>query len=569
MSVQDSDNPELSKINNEKVEEKKEPVNAVVKTISTDDVRIQINPGRLRVRSRSISPVNRNNSRYFNPSPIPSRRVIPPLEIPSMRSNISSGHGIGIDVKKPAVKKQQDNDSSSSEENLNSTLSPGKLTILNKASSDRYSKPQPQSFGMANTKGWHGRDDEKLREEYINRHNAGNQYTKEQIDNQRRTIQKKIEDVEKMLKIELKEINKKSDDPKKERRRERIEKLFSDAKDFSEMDYDMDTWREIEDYWEELRAEQYDRLKDNVGLTDDTIIDNDFLIVDSGEHSNKNIEINDDEMLSISLDIVAIYLKGQKILYTEAKTFCEQQLNFLMMPAIFISALTTVLSMALDKTGFGSILIASLTAVNSFLLAIISYLKLDAKSEAHKTSAYQFDKLQSKCEFGSGRVIFFSKAKYLKDHKDKDDQYTAVFGLIDEIELKVTEIKDMNKFILPERVRRALANLYGVNVFSAVKSFLTSEKYLKAELSRCIEIQKKYNDEIQKVGISAEEREKYRDLIYTWNVNMKTKRDIERKLIEERENYMKLDRSMLNDISSKHVNQMDCCCCNCCGWLKT
>ena len=47
------------------------------------------------------------------------------------------------------------------------------------------------------------------------------------------------------------------------------------------------------------------------------------------------------------------------------------------------------------------------------------------------------------------------------------------------------------------------------------------------------------------------------------------KRDIERNLIEERENYMKLDRSMLNDISSKHVNQMDCCCCNCCGWLKT
>jgi len=524
----------------------------------------------MKLLTRSTSPpFDRHNTRQFNPSPIPARRLIPQLEIPQIISSISTGRSIGIDVKKPAVKKQQDNDSSSSEENLNSTLSPGKLTILNKASSDRYSKPQSQSFGPANTKCLPIKDEEKLREEYINRHNARNQYTKEQIENQRKVIQKKIEDIEKMLKIELKEINKKSDDPKKERRRERIEKLFSDAKDFSEMDYDMDTWREIEDYWEELRAEQYDRLKDNVALTDDTIIDNDFLIVDSGELSNKNIEISDDEMLSISLDIVAIYLKGQKILYTEAKTFCEQQLNFLMMPAIFVSALTTVLSLALDKTSFGSILISSLTAVNSFLLAIISYLKLDAKSEAHKTSAYQFDKLQSKCEFGSGRVIFFSKAKYLKDHKDKDDQYTAVFGLIDEIELKVTEIKDMNKFILPERVRRALANLYGVNVFSAVKSFLTSEKYLKAELSRCIEIQKKYNDEIQKVGISAEEREKHRDLIYTWNVNMKTKRDIERKLIEERENYMKLDRSMLNDISSKHVNQMDCCCCNCCGWLKT
>ena len=30
---------------------------------------------------------------------------------------------------------------------------------------------------------------------------------------------------------------------------------------------------------------------------------------------------------STALDILAIYMKGQKILYTEAKTYCEQKLN--------------------------------------------------------------------------------------------------------------------------------------------------------------------------------------------------------------------------------------------------
>ena len=479
---------------------------------------------RLRGRARSLSPSNR------------SRRIMPQLG------------GLG------RVNFNKESSVDSSEKQMLALEAP-RLTIIQKES-----RSVSRQKSITGDNGYHVPESKKKEH-----------YTNYEYERQRKIISSKIEDIQKMLTIELKKIDKKSDDPKKERRRERIEKLFKDAKDFSEMDYDMDTWREIEDYWEELRAEQYERLKDNVALTDDVIIDNDFLIVDSSDGSNKNnVELSDDEMLSISLDIVAIYLKGQKILYTEAKTFCEQQLNFLMMPAIFISALTTVLSLALDKTGFGSILISSLTAVNSFLLAIISYLKLDAKSEAHKTSAYQFDKLQSKCEFGSGRVIFFSRAKYFKEaDNSKNEQYKAVFDLIDEIELKVTEIKDMNKFILPERVRRALANLYGVNVFSAVKSFLTSEKYLKAELNRCIEIQKKYNDEIQKVGVSIEEREKNRDLIYTWNVNMRMKRDIERRLIEERENYMKLDRSMLNDISSKHVNQMDCCCCNCCGWLKT
>jgi hypothetical protein len=483
---------------------------------------------RLRGRARSLSPSNR------------SRRIMAPL---GGLTRVNFNRENGVD---------------SSEKQMLALEAP-RLTIIQKES-----RSVSRQKSITGENGYHVPEGKKKE------HYSKNDYSKQDYEKQRRMIGEKIEDIQKMLTIELKKIDKKSEDPKKERRRERIEKIFKDAKDFSEMDYDMDTWREIEDYWEELRAEQYERLKDNVALTDDVIIDNDFLIVDSSDNSNKNnVDMSEDEMLSISLDIVAIYLKGQKILYTEAKTFCEQQLNFLMMPAIFVSALTTVLSLALDKTGFGSILISSLTAVNSFLLAIISYLKLDAKSEAHKTSAYQFDKLQSKCEFGSGRVIFFSKTKYLKEADSQSEQYKAVFDLIDEIELKVTEIKDMNKFILPERVRRALANLYGVNVFSAVKSFLTSEKYLKAELNRCIEIQKKYNDEIQKVGVSKEEREKNRDLIYTWNVNMRMKRDIERRLIEERENYMKLDRSMLNDISSKHVNQMDCCCCNCCGWLKT
>jgi hypothetical protein len=517
-----------------------------------------------RARARSVSPANRFRPR--NMTPPMAHRILPPVANNTAVANHTAvGHTL-VDVdNRNNNYKTTDNGSNSSEDHTASN----RLTIIQKECLDNTYTRAVSRQRSSHNKASHTNNDIMAREEYL-RQKKKEKYTREELDWQRKLIEDKIDDIQHMLNIELNIINKKSDDPQKARRRQKIEKLFKEAKDFSKMDYDMDTWREIEDYWEELRAEQLERLKDNIALTDDIIIDNDFLIVDSNEVSKNNIQISDDEMLSISLDIVAIYLKGQKILYTEAKTFCEQQLNFLMMPAIFISALTTVLSMALDKTSFGSILIASLTAVNSFVLAIISYLKLDAKSEAHKTSAYQFDKLQSKCEFGSGRVIFFSKAKYLKGGDSViNEQYKSVFDLIDEIELKVTEIKDMNKFILPERVRRSLANLYGVNVFSAVKSFLTSEKYLKAELNRCIEIQKKYNDEILKIGMSIEERQASRDLIYTWNVNMRMKRDIERKLIEERENYMKLDRSMLNDISSKHVNQMDCCCCNCCGWLKT
>ena len=50
---------------------------------------------------------------------------------------------------------------------------------------------------------------------------------------------------------------------------------------------------------------------------------------------------------SMICDIIAMYLKGQKILYTEAKTLCEQRLNYLMIPTIVITAICTVISAVL------------------------------------------------------------------------------------------------------------------------------------------------------------------------------------------------------------------------------
>ena len=46
-------------------------------------------------------------------------------------------------------------------------------------------------------------------------------------------------------------------------------------------------------------------------------------------------------------DIMALYLKGQKILHTEAKTICEQRLHALMLPAIFSLRCAPILILAL------------------------------------------------------------------------------------------------------------------------------------------------------------------------------------------------------------------------------
>ena len=160
-------------------------------------------------------------------------------------------------------------------------------------------------------------------------------------------------------------------------------------------------------------------------------------IIDFKEYSEgiSSVYMGQMTYYSITLDVVTIYLKGQKLLYIESKTYCEMCLYFLMLPAIFISASCTVLSIALSSYSFGSVIVSTLTAINSFILGIVTYLKLDAKSEAHKTSTYQFDKLQTRCEFFAGKIYMINDPKI----------HENITNFFEEIEKKVTEIKDVNQ----------------------------------------------------------------------------------------------------------------------------
>jgi len=174
------------------------------------------------------------------------------------------------------------------------------------------------------------------------------------------------------------------------------------------------------------------------------------------------VESND----SLICDIIAMYLKGQKILYTEAKTVCEQRLNFLMLPTICITAICAVISVVLKDYSYSSTIVSSLNGLNFFFLALINYLKLDAKAEAHRVAAYKFDKLQSRLEFNSGKILFISgESKELPE-------------IIRETEKDVSEIKETNQFILPETIRYNYPRLTNINVFAEVKKIQSQEIYL-------------------------------------------------------------------------------------------
>lgn len=268
---------------------------------------------------------------------------------------------------------------------------------------------------------------------------------------------------------------------------------------------------------------------------------------------------NNNNTSSNALDVLALYIKGQKLLYTEAKTYCEQQLNFLMLPAIFISCVGSIFSFLSNDYSFGPVIIASLNGFNAFLLALISYLKLDAKAQAHKTSAYKFDKLESVCEFNSGKFMFFAA--------DPED----IFSVVERVEKDVKDIKEMNQFILPESIRYEFHFTYSTNVFMLVKRMQLMELSETHNLKNCVNHLTALRMQMESAKNQSNNDEIIQTLIDSINTEEIRKSEFLENVLNCRKKYYELDENFNREIRDhmKRVNQWFITRVVCCDWLKS
>lgn len=272
---------------------------------------------------------------------------------------------------------------------------------------------------------------------------------------------------------------------------------------------------------------------------------------DAEKTLDKYYSDNVDNKYSSELDILTTYMRGQKNLYIQAKHLSQRKLNCLMIPALFFTALITIIAPFINCMPGSGTVISTINAIIALLISLINYLKLESAIEIYLQMANHYDKLETGLEFTNSKLLLL---------ENENEKKKLALSRIKEIEKKLSDIKDTTTFLIPEEIKHIFPIICSINIFSFIKkieiyktNLIVKFKDVKNEIRYILYRWKKKNivvhdiDDIHEVQDIEFIKEKNR-LLFLYDIKDKMKTEI----LDYKNSY-----GMIDDIFSREINNAE------------